>query len=173
MNVQGSQPPSAAGAAKDAKAEYRRHLPHLQAERKALFVTFATRKHWVLPESVRRLVMEHCLHDHDSKLVMHAAVVMHDHVHLLFTPLEDGGGATYGLAEIMSGIKGASAHSVNRMLGRKGTVWESESFDRLLRQDEDRRSVAEYICANPVRAGLCATEDDYPWIWREWVEGQR
>ncbi len=168
---QGSQPPSAAGAAKEAKSQYRRHLPHLQADRKTLFVTFSTRRRWVLPEGVRSLVLDHCLHDHESKLFMHAAVIMPDHVHLLCTPLADPDGTTYGMAEIMSGIKGASAHAVNRALGRRGAVWESESFDRLLRADEDRRLVAEYICANPVRAQLCAREDDYPWLWREWIEG--
>jgi REP element-mobilizing transposase RayT len=173
MAVQGSQPPSAAGAAKDAKGQYRRHLPHLQYERKTLFVTFSTRKRWVLPPQVRHLVLQHCLHDHEAKLYMHAAVVMPDHVHLLFTPLADSNGITYGMAEILSSIKGASAHTVNRSLRRRGAVWESESFDRLLRTDEDRRLVAEYICANPVRAGLCASEDEYPWLWREWIEGLR
>jgi REP-associated tyrosine transposase len=170
---QGSQPPSAARAAKEAKAEYRRYLPHIQADRKTLFVTFSTRRRWTLPGHVRQSVLDHCLHDHKTKLFMHAAVVMPDHVHLLFTPLADHEGSTYGLAEIMSGIKGAAAHTVNRVLARKGAVWEPESFDRLLRADEDRVSVSEYICGNPVRAGLAATEDEYPWLWREWVEGQR
>jgi REP element-mobilizing transposase RayT len=96
---------------------------------------------------------------------------MPDHVHLLFSPLSDGDGEPYGLAEIMSGIKGASAHTVNRLLGRKGHVWEEESFDRLLRSDEKVREKAEYICANPVRANLVAREDDWSWLWREWVEG--
>ena len=40
-----------------------------------------------------------------------------------------------------------------------------------LRSDEDVRKRVEYICANPVRAGLSQHEDDYPWLWREWIEG--
>ena len=71
----------------------------------------------------------------------------------------------------MNGIKGASAHSVNRALNRKGHVWQSESFDRMLRSDENTRAVAEYICQNPVRAGLVRGDDKYPWLWREWIEG--
>ncbi len=96
---------------------------------------------------------------------------MPDHVHLVFSPLSHGDGEPYTLAEIMSGIKGASAHTVNRLLGRKGQVWEEESFDRLLRAEEKVREKAEYICANPVRANLVAQEDDWPWLWREWIEG--
>jgi REP element-mobilizing transposase RayT len=168
---EGSQPPSAAGAAKPARSRYKRYLPHIQYRDKTVYVTFSTRQRWKLPETVRDAVLKHCLHDHGTKLHMHAAVVMPDHVHLLFQPLRDAAGGTYGLAEIMSGIKGSSAHTVNRMLSRKGHVWEAESFDRLLRSTEQARAVAEYICANPFRAALAKDEDDYPWLWREWIEG--
>jgi REP element-mobilizing transposase RayT len=96
---------------------------------------------------------------------------MPDHVHMLFTPLRDENGDEFGLSQIMSGIKGASAHSVNRALKRRGHVWQDESFDHVLRNDENVRDKAEYICANPVRAGLTAATEDYRWIWREWVEG--
>lgn len=68
---------------------------------------------------------------------MHAFVVMPTHVHMLFTPLFDEQDEAYPLAEIMNGIKGASSHSVNKLLGRKGRLWESESFDRITRSDAD------------------------------------
>jgi REP element-mobilizing transposase RayT len=96
---------------------------------------------------------------------------MPDHVHLVFTPLWDTRGYPYTLAEITNGIKGASAHSINRMLGRKGSVWQDESFDRVLRCAEAIEAKVEYICANPIRKGLCLHEDEYPWLWREWIEG--
>ena len=159
--------------AKPAKASYWRNLPHIQREHATLFVTFSTAHRWVLPESVRRTVLEHCQHDHLTKLMMHGVVVMPDHVHLVFTPLSDKDGNPYGLAELMHGIKGASAHSVNRALARKGHVWQDESFDHILRRDESIHRKVEYICQNPVRKGLVAREDDYPWLWREWIEGDK
>jgi REP element-mobilizing transposase RayT len=102
---------------------------------------------------------------------MHGAVVMPDHVHMIFTQLKDLSGNIFGLAEIMNGIKGASSHSVNKALGRRGPVWMYESFDRILRTDESLHQKVEYLCQNPVRKGLVACEYDYPWLWREWVEG--
>jgi len=96
---------------------------------------------------------------------------MPDHVHMVFTPLRDEDGCTYDLSEIMQGIKGASARSINKALGRKGQVWQDESFDHVLRSDESVRAKVEYICQNPVRKGLVEEENDYPWLWREWVEG--
>ncbi len=100
--------------AKPAKSVYRRNLPHFQAENKSLFITFATYQRWQLPETARAIVLKHCLHDHGKKLHMQGAVVMPEHAHLIFTPLQDGVGLPYGLAEIRSGINGASARHPRR-----------------------------------------------------------
>jgi REP element-mobilizing transposase RayT len=149
----GSQPPSAVNSARARRDAYQRNLPHIQRRTGTYFVTFSARRRWVLPDAVRAPVLAHCLHDHKHKIIMHAAVVMPDHVHLLFSTLAAVDGEPFLLAEIMSGIKGASAHTVNRVLGRKGHVWEEESFDRLLRSDEKLREKAAYICANPIELG--------------------
>ena len=146
-------------------------MPHIQRAGGSVFVTFVTVGREVLPSDARVIVLECCLHDRGVELQMHAAVVMPDHVHLLFTPLRDEQGFYFGLAEIMSGIKGASAHGVNKLLRRSGRLWQRESFDHALRMAESLRGTAEYICANPVRAGLVRLEDQYRWLWREWVEG--
>jgi REP element-mobilizing transposase RayT len=158
-------------AAKPARAEYVRRLPHLQKAGKTYFITFATRLRWQLPPPARDLALQWCLHDHNRKLVVHGAVVMPDHVHLVCTPLADAAGEAYGLAEIMQAIKSASAHAINKLLARRGPVWEAESFDWMLRSNEGTRQKAEYICQNPVRRGLAESEDQYPWLWREWIEG--
>jgi len=158
--------------ANPAKSEYRRRLPHIQRNNKTLFVTFATLNRWELPEIARDLVLGHCLHDNGTKLHMHGLVVMPDHVHMVFSPLEDDSGRLYGLAEIMRGIKGSSARAINKALKRKGSVWQDESFDHLLRSYENIQEKIEYICLNPVRKGLVRDVNDYPWIWREWIEAE-
>lgn len=152
--------------AKPASRTYRRNLPHIQADAKPLFVTFSTKDKIVLPESVRGLILKHCLHDHGLKIHLHGAVIMPDHVHLIFTPLRDSQGNVYGLAEIMHGIKGASAHSINKALNRKGTLWQDESFDHILRTNEQLAEKVDYICNNPVRKGIVKEAKDYSWLWK-------
>ena len=90
---------------------------------------------------------------------------MPDHVHMIFTPYE----AT--LATVMRRVKGVSSRLINQATSTTGRVWQSESFDHILRTDEDLMKTAGYVCNNPVRAGLVASLDDYPWIWRSWIEG--
>jgi REP element-mobilizing transposase RayT len=147
------------------KYEYRRRLPHYQKDDRAVFVTFCCGCLHPLPESVRDIVLPHCLHDQGTKAAIHAVVVMPDHVHLPLTPLRDLDGSLCSLVEILQAIKGASAHSLNRALGRSGPVWQEESFDHVLRGDENFEEKLEYVRQNPVRRGLVTLPEDYPWLW--------
>jgi REP element-mobilizing transposase RayT len=152
---------------------YRRHLPHYQSDFRTYFVTFATLNRWILPATARTAVYQHILFDHGRRLDLHAFVVMPDHVHIVMTPLPSAHGETYSLVEILKGLKGASAHTVNKLLGRTGRVWQHESFDHQVRHDESLRAKCEYIAQNPVRKRLVTSPDEYPWLWREWIEGRK
>jgi len=151
--------------AKEQSFFHRRNLPHFQGAGGPLYVTFCTRDRWALPAAARAAVLRHCLHDHGSKMILHCAVVMPDHVHLIYQPLQDSRGVHYGTAEIVGGLKGAAAHAVNGLLKRKGPVWQRESFDRVLRSDEQGWVQIEYAIGNPVRKALCQAPEDYLWMW--------
>ena len=112
-------------------------------------------------------MLRHCLHDNNKTIHLHAAVIMPDHVHLLFTALRDADGWTFALPEILRAIKGNSAHSINKLSATKGAVWQDESFDHVLRGNESLRETMEYIRQNPVRKGLVKKPDAYPWLWVE------
>jgi REP element-mobilizing transposase RayT len=115
---------------------------------------------------VRQIVLECCLHANGAKLDLRVAVPMPDHVHMIFTPLvNEQATEVFSLAEIMDAIKGASAHKMNKMLGRKGSLWQSESFDHVLRSSENLDAKVECLLENPVRAGPVVRWTDYPWLW--------
>src|SRR5712692_10473554 len=54
----------------------------------------------------------------------------------------------------LGGIKGTSTLLIDRELGRRGRVWQTESFDRVLRSSQSLDAKPAYILDNPVRAGL-------------------
>jgi len=150
------------------QAFYRRQLPHLQCDFKAHFVTFCTYQRWYLPDHVRPIVLESCTHDNRTKFDLQIAVVMQDHVHMIFTPLINYEGMEiWSLAKIMDAIKGASAHKINKALGRKGRVWQAESFDHVLRSSESLDAKIQYVLENPVRQNLVKGWSQYPWLWRK------
>ena len=144
---------------------YRRNLPHLEDPGRTYFITFNTMNDFMLPDAAKSLVLNHCLFDDGKRYMLHAIVVLRTHVHILLTPLPDGAGY-FRLAKIMGGIKGASVHSVNKLLKRSGSLWQDESFDHMIRSDEDFADKLLYIQMNAVETGVKRPED-YPWYWRE------
>ena len=145
--------------------QYRRYLPHYQKDDRPLFVTFRTRKPQKLSPEARTVVLQHRLHDNTVIITLHAAVIMPDHAHLLFTARPDAERWTFALPEILRAIKGTSARSINILLGRRGSVWQDESFDHVLRGNESLLETVEYIRQNPLRKGLVSKPEDYPWLW--------
>ena len=80
-------------------------------------------------------------------------VVMPNHVHLLVKPV----GGTL-LARITQSWKGWSAREINRLLGRRGTFWQAESYDHIVRDAAEWSVFAKYIRGNPEQAHLPATD---------------
>lgn len=92
-----------------------------------------------------------------EEYVLHAWVIMPNHVHLLITPHSD-------VPILMRSLKGSCARQANQLLRRTGMpFWQDESYDRLVRDEQEFRRIKEYIVQNPVRAGLAATPEMYIW----------
>jgi REP-associated tyrosine transposase len=70
------------------------------------------------------------------------------------------------LQQIMHAIKSASARKINALLGRSGAIWQEEFFDHVLRSNDSLAEKVDYICQNPVRAGLVKVEGEYRWLRR-------
>ena len=111
-----------------------------------------------------RLLVRELRRLHEAGNVISLAwVVMPDHLHWLIQ-LND----RWPLSGVVKTIKARSALTINRYLGRHGSLWQRAYHDRAARKDEDIRQIARYIVANPLRAGLVRNIGDYPhWdcIW--------
>lgn len=71
-------------------------------------------------------------------------VIMPNHVHMLILPLSDN-----KIENIMSSIKRFSARKINGILGKSGTLWMKEYFDRIVRNEDSYKHYYNYIIANP------------------------
>jgi REP element-mobilizing transposase RayT len=94
-----------------------------------------------------------------------AFVVMANHVHMLIAP-------HWELSRLMKGIKGFTAHRLNRLQNAPGRVlWQDESYDHWVRDEEELFRIIQYIENNPVAAGLCREPREWRWssaAMREW-----
>ena len=85
-----------------------------------------------------------------------AWVIMPNHVHALVhveQPLE----------RIVQAWKSISSHKLNRLLGRKGSRWQTDYWDRYMRDEEHFLATVHYIEQNPVTAGLVGTAAHWQW----------
>jgi REP element-mobilizing transposase RayT len=110
--------------------------------------------------------MNSCLHDNGTRYDLRVAVVMPDHVRMIMVPrVDEKEQRMWTMPEILDAVKGASAHLINKALGRRGLVWQQESFDHVLRSSESLDAKIQFVLDNPVRRGLVANSGEYPWLW--------
>ena len=113
---------------------------------------------WLRQPRVADLVCASIRRGYDERLYeLHAWIVMTNHVHLLIRPFIEP-------REAVRRIKGRSAREANLVLCRTGEpFWQSESYDRWVRNTEEMTRISRYIENNPVTAGLVARAGDYRW----------
>jgi len=134
----------------------RRRLPHWELNGATYFVTFRLLE-GVLNDAECQLVLDHMIEGDGVFYSLPIAVVMPDHVHMLIRPKPG-----YGLSRVMKGIKGVSARLVNQSRGTAGSVWQDESQDRIMRDEDEAIEKANYIFDNPRRAGFVDRPEEYP-----------
>ncbi|MEN3371049.1 MAG: ATP-dependent helicase RecG [Verrucomicrobiota bacterium] len=149
---------------------YRRRLPHFEKPWAIYAVTIGTKSRRILSPTARTTVLDALRHFHNQRYELFAICVMPDHVHFLFQPWpkgdDDKGNALFwSLKELLHSVKSFSAHRINELEGKKGALWERESFDRYVRSDRDLEEKFQYIVRNPWDAGVAGQNEDYPWVW--------
>mgnify|MGYP006299255841 FL=1 len=112
---------------------------------------------WLGRQEVATVVQDALYFWHGERYVLGPWAVMPNHVHLLIRPYE-----SEELASIMHGLKSYTANKGNEVLGRTGSFWQREYYDRLVRSYKELDRIARYIVDNPQKAGL------EPWPWRGW-----
>jgi putative transposase len=104
-----------------------------------------------------RLFIEVLFHYRDKKnYLLHAFVLMPDHFHLLLSP-------TLSLERSLQLIKGGFSYRAKRELGHSGKIWQPSYYDRRVRDVEDYGNFKYYIRRNPVKRGVAATPEEYPY----------
>jgi RecG-like helicase/REP element-mobilizing transposase RayT len=149
---------------------HRRNLPHFERPWAKYVVTFATLNHRQLSGKARDIVLDSILRWKDQRYELYAACVMPDHVHMLIEPMveladEKGDTVFFSLSTILHSIKSFTANRINKIDNVKKPVWETESFDRLIRSESDLHEKFYYITRNPWDAGVAGQGEDYRWVW--------
>ncbi len=160
-----------------------KHLPHIDLKEHYQFITFRTQESLdpylqklyslTIEEKKKRYLMDDyldkslngCLIDREisQKVIayyrekegydfdLEAVSTMPNHIHVLVRQRSD-------LSRVVQILKGGSAHIVNTSLKRKGKVWASDYFDRIIRNQDHFDVTYAYIKNNALKAELTDAE---------------
>jgi putative transposase len=94
-----------------------------------------------------------------------AYVVMPNHTHAILRPLTC---IEHPLEKIVGSWKQFSSKRINARTEAKGDLWQEESYDRIVRDEEHLYRCLQYIGHNPLKTRLAVNEFRL-WIRPEWV----
>jgi REP element-mobilizing transposase RayT len=113
---------------------------------------------------IAKTVADALHHFDDDTYELGSYVVMPNHVHAILRPLKP---KTDPLEKILQSRKLRTSREINSKLGLAGELWQEESFDRIIRDEEHLDRCLQYIGANPRKGGLSV--DACPrWVRPSW-----
>lgn len=99
----------------------------------------------LLKNSENSLVVKNALlHFHGIRYLLDHWVVMPNHVHVLVQPIKE-----WTLTKITHSWKSFSANEINKLQNRTGALWQTESFDHIVRNSTQLDRIRQYILSNP------------------------
>jgi putative transposase len=138
---------------------YAHHIIQRGNNRQAIFTT----------SSDYELLLD-LLHEHATtqQVAIHSYVLMSNHFHLLATPE-----TVEGIPRMMQAVGRRYVQTYNLRQQRTGTLWEGRYRSTLIQTERYLLACMAYIDLNPVRAGLVADPEDYPWSSHHHYIGRR
>ena len=101
-------------------------------------------------------------------LAIHAYVLMTNHLHLLATP-----GTADSLPKTLQSLGRRYVQYFNYRYRRTGTLWEGRYKSTLIQTNRYLLACMVYLDLNPVRAGIVAHAQEYPWSSHAHYIGQQ
>jgi type I restriction enzyme R subunit len=130
-------------------------------------------------ERLARVVVDAMYFFAGTRYDLLAFVVMPSHIHWVFRAiaswvesLDIGGKVGNWLSQanrirtprerVVHTLNRFTALQCNRLLAKQGPFWQHESYDHWIRDAEELERIIRYVEANPVKAGLAKTPEDFP-----------
>jgi len=95
--------------------------------------------------------------------------IMPNHVHLVVEILEKhkiiADVSSKYLTKVLQSLKSYTAIKSNRILQREGQFWQSENYDRVIRNEKEFEEVINYVVNNPVKAGFVSDAKNWQFTY--------
>ena len=113
---------------------------------------------WLKSEPIARLVESAFFQFDGNRYRLHAWTIMPNHAHVLFS-INDSN----SLGAVVGSWKRFTARKANALLGQTGPFWQTEYWDRYIRDENHFHAIEHYIDSNPVKAKLVTEARLWPY----------
>lgn len=146
---------------------------------------------WLRDPAVAEIVNDAIRYRDGSAYELIAHCIMPNHVHIVFEPVGRvadptkgessvgrvadptksksptgrDGVPSYIVTGVLASLKKFTALRANRVLNRIGSFWQNESYDHVVRDDDELERIIWYVLFNPEKAGLVQKWNDWPWFF--------
>jgi len=119
----------------------------------------------VLRDTASSLLVHRSMqHFQGQRYELGASVIMPNHVHCIVRPLAT---LIAELEDVIGSWKSFTGRRINLTLGKDGVLWQDESYDRIIRDEEHLWRCLQYIGRNPKKSAL-SDESCRLWINPDW-----
>ena len=120
--------------------------------------------YWLKDAEVANAVVEALRFRNDRDYDLIAFCIMSNHIHFVIDTRHQGN-LDKPLFRILQSFKRHTARKANQLLKRSGAFWQAESYDHVIRNDEELTRIIQYVLENPVKAGLVGKWQDWPYSY--------
>lgn len=117
---------------------------------------------WLANSDIANIIEEALLYRDKKEYDLFAFCIMSNHVHMIFQLLDDALSKTeFPVTNILRKLKSFTGLKANQKLERTGAFWHSESYDHVIRDQNELENTIRYVLNNPVKIGLVDN-------WKDW-----
>jgi REP element-mobilizing transposase RayT len=133
---------------------------------------------WLKDNRIAKIVSDSILFRDKKEYDLICYCIMPNHVHMVFYIVErtacslnenvnERSGRS--LYKIMQSLKSYTANECNKILKRTGSFWQHESYDHVVRNDEELNRIIEYVLNNPLKANIIDNVNEWKWSYCKYL----
>ncbi len=138
---------------------WRGRLPHWRADNVNYYVTFRHKRE--LTDEERNVLFRKLFQAQGKKLDFAIFAILPEKTEMVFTVLESPAGQPYELSDVVEKAKNKAGKEIIKKSGERWPPFFHESYDRIIRDDEEYETTWLSILESPVAAELCEDPEDY------------
>jgi hypothetical protein len=142
---------------------WRGKLPHWRAEDETYYVTFRHRRALKEPEAKR--LFQRCLRPQGRKYYLLILAILPEETHMLFRVEKDASGEEFELSDIVEKAKRQAGRAIIKDSGERFPPFYNESFDRIMRDEEELQQYFDRLLEAPVGHYDCEDPELYPYLF--------